>query len=160
MEAIKPLQNRGIPLYVRPFGDPSGAGSVIHSEMAGRIEVPVMILKRGQVLLSVRPQDFSFVLEERLAEIFALMERYGVKANLIQSSAVNLSVCVDASRRLGEVVERLADEGFRVVYNDDMELLTIRGYTEELAQRYGSGEGVFLTQRTRRTLRVVRRREN
>lgn len=156
-KTIKPLQNKSIPLLVRPFGSPWEAGTVIRSEMSGWVDVPVMILKRKQVLISIRPRDFSFVLEERLAEIFALLAQSGVKANLIQSSAVNLSVCVDASRRLEEVVGRLSSEGFRVVYNEDMELLTIRGYTPALLEKYTSGEGIYLVQKTRRTLRVVRR---
>jgi aspartate kinase len=157
-KTIKPLQNKGIPLYVRPFGAPAEAGSVVHGEMEGRIGVPVLILKHNQVLVSVRPRDFSFVLEERLAEIFELLASHGVRANLIQSSAVNLSLCVDASRRLGEVVGKLTAEGFRVVYNEGLELLTVRGYTPELLEKYASGTDILLMQKTRRTLRVVRRR--
>jgi aspartate kinase len=156
-KTIKPLQNKGIPLYVRPFGAPQQAGSVVHGAMAGRIEAPVLILKHNQVLISVRPQDFSFVLEDRLAEIFALLAEYGVKANLIQSSAVNLSLCVDSTRRLGEVVEKLISEGFRVVYNEGLELLTVRGYTPEILEKYASGDNIFLMQKTRRTLRCVRK---
>ncbi len=155
-KTIKPLQNKGIPLYVRPFGAPQEPGSVVHGQMAGRIAVPVSILKRNQVLVSVRPRDFSFVLEERLAEIFALMAEYGVRANLIQSSAVNLSMCVDASTHVAALVGRLTDEGFRVVYNEGLELITVRGYTSEQFEKYSSGEGVYLIQKTRRILRVVR----
>lgn len=159
-KTIKPLQNKGIPLYVRPFGAPQQKGSVVHGTMEGRIEVPVSILKREQVLVSVRPQDFSFVLEERLAEIFALMSEYGVRANLIQSSAVNLSLCVDAAAHVAELVERLTGEGFRVVYNEGLELLTVRGYTPEIFEKYSRGDGVYLLQKTRRTLRVVFRTDS
>ena len=156
-KTIKPLQNKAIPLHVKPFGSPWEAGTVIRSEMSAQIEMPVMILKRNQVLMSARPRDFSFVLEERLAEVFALFAECGVKVNLIQSSAVNLSMCVDNSRRLGEVVRRLAEEGFRVVYNDNVELLTVRGYTRELFEKHAAGDDIFLVQKTRRTFRVVRK---
>ena len=156
-KTIKPLQNKDIPLYVRSFAEPSAPGSVIRREMDGCIEVPILILKHDQVLLSIRPNDFSFVLEDRFSAIFSLLERHGVKINLIQSSAVNLSLSVDDSRHLPEVVEELRSCQFRVVYNNDMQLLTIRGYTTAMLEKYASGSDIYLTQKTRRTLRIVRR---
>lgn len=156
-KTIKPLQNKGIPLYVRPFGDLSKKGSVIKAEIASPVDVPVIIVRRNQVLVSIRPNDLSFVLEDRLGAIFSTLERYNIKPNLVQSSAVNLSLSVDRTRHLPEVEEELRREGYRVVYNDQMEMLTVRGYTPELLTQYGEGDGVFLSQRTRSTLRVVRR---
>ena len=155
-KTIKPLQNKNIPLYVRPFSDKEKPGSVIRGEMNGRIEAPILILKPNQVLLSIRPKDFSFVIEERMVPIFSLLEQYRIHTNLIQSSAVNLSVCVDASRHLEQVVERLQQE-FRVVYNSDMELLTIRGYTPPLYEKYAERSNAYLIQKTRKMVRIVRR---
>ena len=154
-KTIKPLQNKNIPLYVRPFGDPTKPGSVICASPPVPPGVPVRILKGRQVLISIRPKDFSFVLEERLADIFSVFGQYRQKINLIQSSAVNLSLCVDDSRYLERVVDALQTE-FRVVYNRDMELLTIRGYDQITYDRYAEAEGVFLVQKTRRTARIVR----
>lgn len=156
-KTIKPLQNKNIPLYVRSFVDPAKAGSVIKGETAQRISIPVLIIKHKQVLMSIRPRDFSFVLEERFAELFNLLSEYHVKVNCIQSSAVNLSICLDANRYLDEIVERLNSEGYRASYNTDMELLTIRGYTAEQLARYADTKDIYLAQRTRRTLRVVRK---
>lgn len=157
-KTIKPLQNKNIPLYVRPFSDKTKVGSVIKGEIQKAINVPILIVKHNQVLISVRPKDFSFVVEERLVEIFSLLERYGIKVNLIQSSAVNLSLCVDNSRHLDEVVHQLQSDDFRVVYNGDMELLTIRGYDSSQKDMYAEAEGVYLAQKTRRILRVVRKK--
>lgn len=154
-KTIKPLQNKNIPLYVRPFLDKAKPGSVIKGEMNGKIELPILILKRNQVLISIRPKDFSFVLEERFAEIFELLAQNDIKANLIQSSAVNLSLCVDAARNMDYVVELLQRE-FRVVYNRDMELLTIRGYNDILYNKYAQAGNVYLTQKTRKIVRMVR----
>ena len=155
-KTIKPLQNKNIPLYVRPFSDKRKPGSVIRGEMTGRIEAPILIFKPNQVLLSIRPKDFSFVIEERMVDIFSLLEQYHIHTNLIQSSAVNLSICVDASRQLKQVVERLQSE-FRVVYNSDMELLTIRGYTAPLYEKYAESSNAYLIQKTRKMVRIVRR---
>ena len=153
-KTIKPLQNKNIPLYVRPFGDKRKPGTVIRGTSAP-VTVPILILKKDQVFLTVRSRDFSFVLEERLADIFSVFGQYRQKINLIQSSAVNLSLCVDDSRYLERVVDALQTE-FRVVYNRDMELLTIRGYDQITYDRYAEAEGVFLVQKTRRTARIVR----
>lgn len=114
-----------------------------------------LILKQRQVLISIRPKDFSFVLDESLPEIFSVFNQYRQKINLIQSSAVNLSLCVDDSRYLERVVDTL-QTGFRVVYNKGMELLTVRGYDDASYRRFAGAEGVYLVQKTRRTMRVVR----
>ncbi len=155
-KTIKPLQNKHIPLYVRPFADPSAPGSVIKGSMEGTIDSPVLIVKHRQVLVSIRPRDFSFVLEDRLLDILHIFEENSVKVNLIQTSAVNLSLCVDECRTLQKALDMLARD-FRTVYNDGMELLTIRGYTPELYSQHTGGGEVYLTQSTRRIVRIVRK---
>lgn len=155
-KTIKPLQNKHIPLYVRPFSEPAKPGTVICGRIDRPIGVPIRILKQRQVLVSVRPKDFSFVLEERLADIFAVFNQYHLKINLIQSSAVNLSVCVDDSRYLERVIDTLQVD-FRVVYNQGVELLTVRGYDDDAYGRYADAPGVMLVQKTRRTVRLVRK---
>lgn len=155
-KTIKPLQNKNIPLFVRPFGNPGAVGSRIFPEKEGRIDTPVLILKKNQVLISVRPRDFSFVVEDKLPEIFELARIHNIKINLIQSSAVNLSLCVDNCRRLERFGTELRKQGFRVVYNERLELLTIRGYDERSLARHTSTDGIFLVQKTRRNARIVR----
>lgn len=157
-KTIKPLQNKGIPLHVKCFLDKDTPGSVIKGDISAAVDTPILILKHDQVLMTIRPRDFSFVLEERFVQIFSLLEDYNAKVNLIQSSAVNLSICMDATRHLDEMIEALHGEGFRASYNTGMELLTVRQYTPSQLQQFGEGEEVYLTQRTRRTLRVVRKR--
>lgn len=154
---IKPLQNKNIPLYVRPFGDKRKPGTVIRG-MSAHVEVPILILKRDQVLLTIRPRDFSFVLEEKFAAVFSLLERYRIKANLIHNSAVNLSLCVDNSWHIDEAAEALRETGLDVMKAENMELLTVRGYTDELWRRYAEGPQVFIRQATQSTVRVVRKR--
>lgn len=154
---IKPLQNKNIPLYVRPFGDKRKPGTVIRG-MSAPVTVPILILKKDQVLLTIRSRDFSFVLEEKFATIFSLLERFRVKTNLIHNSAVNLSLCVDNSWHIDEAVGALREAGFDVMRTVDMELLTIRGYTDELWRRYARGPQVFVRQATQSTVRIVRKR--
>ena len=81
-KTIKPLQNKNIPLYVRPFGDKSKPGTVINGE-AEHVTLPILIYKRNQVLLTIRSRDFSFVMEEKFAVIFSLLDRFRIKTNQI-----------------------------------------------------------------------------
>jgi aspartate kinase len=156
-KTIKPLQNKNIPLYVRPFGDKFASGSVIKGTIASPIEVPILILKRGQVLLTISPMDYSFVLEEKLGDIFAILADYNIKVNLVQTSAVNMSLSIDKSRRLNELLATLASNGFYVKYNEGMELLTIRGYTTPYLEKYSRNDDTYLAQRTRKIVRIVRK---
>ena len=155
-KTINPLQNKNIPLYVRPFGAKRTPGTVIR-RMSAPIEVPILILKKDQVLLTIRSRYFSFVLEEKFAAIFSLLERYRIKVNLVHNSAVNLSLCVDNSWHIDEAIQALRNEEFDVMKVENMELLTIRGYNGDLMERYASGPEVFLLQRTQSTARIVRK---
>lgn len=153
-KTIKPLENKHIPLYVRPFGSPSEAGSVIKAVTEKPIDVPVLILRKNQVLITIRPRDFSFVLEDSLSKAFLVMNKHRLKVSLIQSSAISISVCVDNSRYLAGALDELGND-FKVSYNENLELLTIRGINDEIVAETTSGRSILLTQRTRRSGRFL-----
>ena len=129
-KTIRPLENKHIPLLVKPFGDPTAAGSRIADDGIGPIGVPVYIWRKNQILITVRAKDFAFVLEESLSEIFDVIHRHRLKVSLIQSSAVTISVCVDNTRFVPEAIRELQAH-FDVTYNENLSLLTIRGTTPE-----------------------------
>jgi aspartate kinase len=153
-KTIKPLENKKIPLYVRPFGSPSEAGSVIKAETSKPIDVPILILRKNQVLVTVRPRDFSFVLEESLSKAFGIMNKHRLKISLIQSSAISISVCVDNSRYLAGALDELSNE-FRVNYNENLELLTIRGVNAEIEKQTTANRSILLAQHTRKSARFL-----
>ncbi len=153
-KTIKPLENKQIPLFVRPFGDPTAKGSVIKSTTEKPIDVPVLILRKNQVLVTIRPRDFSFILEESLSKAFAVMNKHRLKVSMIQSSAISISVCVDNTRYLSGALDELAND-FKVSYNENLELLTIRGITDEIIEKTTAGRDILLKQRTRRTGRFL-----
>ena len=158
-KTIKPLENKQIPLYVRPFGNPTEAGSVIKSTTSSPIEIPVLILRKNQVLITVRPRDFSFVLEESLSKAFTILNKNRMKISLIQSSAISISVSVDNTRYLSGALDELGNE-FKVNYNTGLELLTIRGINDEILSKNTKGREILLTQKTRRIGRFLMREEN
>ncbi len=159
-KTIKPLQNKNIPLYVRPFGAPDKPGSCIcRWDDYVPPRVPVLILKRSQVLLSVEPKDFSFAMEESLEKVFTALNRHRQKVNMVQSSAVRISVSVDASRYFDDLVNDLKQD-FAVRYNDNLELLTIRGYTWDIVERESLGYTIYIKQQTRRSIKLLRGRSS
>ena len=155
-KTIKPLQNKNIPLYVRPFGDKTKPGTVINSETP-HVTIPIMIYKPNQVLLIIRSKDFSFVMEEQFGEIFSMLDSYRIKTHLINNSAVDLGLCVDASWHIDELTKALEEEGYQVEKTEDVGLLTIRNYNSELYDRYVHGQQHIIRQVNPESVRVVLR---
>lgn len=152
-KTIRPLENKRIPLYVKPFGDPTAAGSVIY-DTDKKIDVPVYIWRDNQTLITMRAKDFSFVLEESLSHIFDIIHRNRLKVSMIQSSAITISVSVDTSRYIDEALKELGAD-YRVTYNGGLSLLTIRGTTPEILATEQKNRTILLSQKTRRTARLL-----
>ena len=155
-KTIKPLQNKNIPLYVRPFGDKTKPGTVINGE-AEHVTIPIMIYKPNQVLLIIRSKDFSFVMEEQFGEIFSLLDSYRIKTHLINNSAVDLGLCVDASWHIDELIKALEEENYQVEKHEDVGLLTIRNYNDALYDCYVHGQEHIIRQVNPESVRVVLR---
>ncbi|MGM9837440.1 MAG: aspartate kinase [Paludibacteraceae bacterium] len=158
-KTIRPLENKHIPLYVKPFAEPTAAGSVISAEVKRPIQVPVYIWRKNQILITMRAKDFAFVLEESLSCIFDCIRHHRLRVSLIQSSAVTISVCVDSSRYVEEAIRQLSKD-YLVTYNEGLSLLTIRGTTPEIIAHETQGRTILLSQTTRRTARFVMRENN
>ena len=154
-KTIKPLQQKNIPLYVRPFNNKSASGSVITGDVERAFQ-PIMIQKSNQVLLKLHSRDLSFVLEERFAKVFTTFDSHRIKINLVHNSAVNLYMAVDASWHIDDAISELCAEGFDVEKRDDVELVTIRYYNDELYRRYAFDERIVIKQTTPHSLRFVR----
>ena len=153
-KTIRPLENKHIPLFVRPFMQPELPGTIIKAAPTPPVSVPVYIWRKEQVLITMRAKDFSFVLEDSLPQIFDVIRSCRLKVSLIQSSAVTVSVCVDNSRSLSRAIQLLG-EHFAVTYNEHLSLLTIRGTTPELLEKEQHGRTILLSQLTRRTAKFV-----
>lgn len=75
---------------------------------------------------------------------------------LIQSSAISISICFDNSRYLQRALDELAND-YKVSYNEDLELLTIRGTNPKIIQSSTEGREILLQQRTRKIARFLMR---
>jgi len=153
-KTIKPLQNKNIPLYVRSFILPNEPGTVIH-QSDKRIEVTSYIFKTDQLLISIQPRDFSFIGEDNLSRIFSLFSEYNVHINMMQISAISFSITVNNDRlKIPLILEKLSEE-FKVLYNADVQLLTIRNYNPETIQNLVGDKEVLIEQRSRFTAQFV-----
>lgn len=157
-KTIKPLQNKNIPLIVKSFLDPGGKGTLITDEPTLRRIVPVFIRKEDQILISILPKDFSFVMGDNLSRIFQLFLGQGIKVNLVEASAVSIDVCVDDEKiKVDALLDTLKDE-YSAIYNENVEMLSVRHYTPEAVERITTGREILLEQRTRSTVRFVVRK--
>ena len=75
----------------------------------------------------------------------------------MQNSAVSFSICVDSDPRRIEQLRALLKEGYEVRYNENLELLTMRHYDENVVSKLVKGKEVLMEQRSRQTLRLVLR---
>lgn len=156
-KTIKPLQNKNIPLFVKSFISPNDNGTIIQSSTDQDANIPSFIFKMNQVLISFSPKDFSFIMEDSLGRLFNYFADKNVKINLMQNSALNFSICVDAEKiHLDQLIKDLS-EAFEIKYNDSLELVTIRHYNDKTIERITENKFILLEQKTRQTARIVMR---
>ncbi|HOW10661.1 MAG TPA: aspartate kinase [Bacteroidales bacterium] len=158
-KTIKPLHNKNIPLHVRSFIAPEEKGTVVKSDNVLKHGLPVFIKKENQIMVSLVPRDFSFAMGENLSRIFYLFIRHGIKVNIVEASAVSIDVCIDDDRpKVESLIKDLGTE-FSTVYNENVEMLSIRHYTPEAIERITRGREILLEQKTRSTVRYVARKD-
>ncbi len=157
-KTIKPLQNKQIPLFVKSFIDPIAAGTVIQSSMDYDHLVPSFIFKLDQVLFSITPKDFSFIVEENLSDIFEILSKSGIKINLMQNSALSFSFAVDQNKINIDAVLNLFKDKYEVKFNAKLELITIRHYDDATIAKMIQNKTVLIEQKTRQTVRFLARK--
>jgi aspartate kinase len=153
-KTIKPLANKSIPLYVRSFDDPEQTPTEIYGTARGDLE-PTIILKKNQCLFTFRVRDYTFVDERSLARIFNTMHDLDISLNILQSSAITISVCFDFKQaHINALFEQLQDQ-FSLQYLTDLELITLKNYNEDYLQKYRPQQEIILEQRSRRNCRFL-----
>jgi aspartate kinase len=152
-KTIKPLQNKGIPLYVKSFLQPDAEGTVIHNQNINHLP-PIIVYKNNQALIELSSKDFSFVNEGLNTEVEELFQQVKFKPNLTQIAAISLLYVVDDQQNKIESFAFKAAEKFDVKVTKDLTLLTIRHYTSELINELTTGK-VLLLQQTPETAQVL-----
>lgn len=146
---IKPLENRNIPLFVRPFSDPAARGTLISSDPELHPLACSIIRKKDQILLTLIPKDMSFISEGHVHSIMGALCDLGLHINLMQSSALHFSLCLDNGTGIVDGLGERLGPTFHIRYNEHLTLLTLRRFSEEDIQLHTRGQEVVMEQRSR-----------
>ncbi len=156
-KTLQPLQKIGVPLKVCAFYAPETSPTLIDAGEENDADIPKIILKEHQTLLSISSRDLSFMAEENLKTVFSAFSRHKIHINLMQNSAVSFSVCFDENPEKCEaVIESLKDE-FVLKYNEGLQLLTVRHDDGKMLQKFTHHKQIFLSQKNRTTQQVLMR---
>jgi len=154
-KTIKPLQNKNIPLYIKSFIDPDATGSVIQESTEFDQLVPSYIFKANQVLISITPRDFSFVVEDNLKEIFSILSDHAIRIHMMENSAISFSICIDKDDYKQKLLFDDLQKAYQVRYNENLTLITVRHYDENYLQSLVKDKEIILEQRSRHTVRMI-----
>jgi len=133
-KTIKPLQNKGIGLAVRSFVDLHNKGTIIR-KTNNTLPISSFIFKVNQVLISILPKDYSFIVEDNFSHIFNVFAKHRLKINMMHNSAVSFSVSVDYDEQnIVSLIKELKKQ-YDVEFLRDLELVTIRYHNPHTMER-------------------------
>ena len=145
-KTIKPLQNKNINLYVKSFIDPEAPGTLV-GNLAYEKLTPSFIFKMDQVLIRTSPLDFSFINENNLEEIFGILNKHGMRINLMQNSAISFKMIVNNDKRKLRLVVDELEKTYKVAYQTGLELVTIRYFDQSTIDRVMMNKELIMEQR-------------
>ena len=154
-KTLQPLQSKEIPLYVKSFINPLLPGTSVSKGAHLEPETPCFIVKKNQLLLSLSSIDFSFIMEENISEIFALLHKYKMKVSLIQNSAISFSVCIEDKFSHFTDLKNVLAKRFKISYNENVSLYTIRHFTDKAVKMVEKDKTVLVKQMSRETMQIV-----
>lgn len=154
-KTLQPLQRKEIPLFVKSFVNPLLPGTKVSKGADLEPHTSCFIVKKNQLLISLSSIDFSFIMEENISEIFALFHHYKIKVSLIQNTAISFSVCIEDKFGHFPELKTILSKKFKVSYNENVSLYTIRHFTEKAAQMVEQNKTVLVKQISRETMQVV-----
>ncbi|WP_297334540.1 aspartate kinase, partial [Flavobacterium sp.] len=154
-KTLQPLQRKEIPLYVKSFINPLLPGTSVSKGADLEPHTSCYIVKKNQLLISLSSLDFSFIMEENISEIFSLLHKYKMKVHLIQNSAISFSVCADDKFGNFAELKSILDRKFKVTYNENVSLYTIRHFTDKSAKAIAQDKDILVRQVSRETMQIV-----
>ena len=155
-KTLQPLQRKEIPLYVKSFENPQNNGTAVSKGKTLHPEVPCYIVKNDQTLLKLSSKDFSFMVEDNISEIFALLHQYQMRVEMIQNSAISFSICIyNKYGKLEPLLEAFKTK-FKVKVTDGVSLYTIRHFDKPAINFIKNKVGeILVEQRTTDTAQFV-----
>ena len=153
-KTIKPLENKNIPLFVRPFDQPSLFGTKISASETHFLP-PIIVVEPEQVLLQISTRDFSFVAEEHLSEIFDQIAKHRIKVNMMRNTAVSFIICVkNEPDKLDKMMKDL-EMSFHLSMEEGLDLITVRHANQGVLEQLRKGKEIILEEKFGDTDRMV-----
>jgi aspartate kinase len=154
-KTLQPLERKEIPLLVRSFINPKGAGTRVAKGIHLVPLIPCFIVKKDQILVSISALDFSFMVENNLSYIFQKLHDYQLKVNLIQNSAISFSVCIDNKFKNFDAFYNVLKEEFKIEVHKGVDLYTVRHFNDKAVASIEEKGKSLLTQVNKETLQIV-----
>jgi aspartate kinase len=154
-KTIKPLAIKNIPLEVRSFDEPNQPSTLIFNCGDNELSSSI-IFKKNQCLFSFKVVDYTFIDEGHLATIFKALHDLNLPVNMMQNSAISISVCFTYDKSKVESLLKLLEGKFTMYYNDGLKLITIKNFTPYALSEYTPAkERILMEQRTRNNYRAL-----
>lgn len=154
-KTIQPLKSKGIPLYVKSFVNPDADGTVVSNAAHDETELPFFIFKDKQSLVKISTRDFSFIVEDNLKNIFAVLSEKNITVNLMQNSAISFSLCVNTDADKLADLQNALEGQFKVKITAGVELVTVRNHNPQALQKAIGDKKLLLEQKTENVLQMV-----
>ena len=153
-KTIKPLANKNIPLLVKSFEKPELPGTLI-DEGGPHPLYPTFVVKDDQCLISFLAKDLAFINERNLSIIFHMLDMLNIKINMMQNSAVSLTICVDnRTTKIKKLIDALKND-FSIRFNENLRLITVKNYSPASIIQVSKEKKILVEQRTRNTFQIV-----
>lgn len=154
-KTIKPLANKKIPLHVRSFVDSLKPGTCIGDFDIAHPQ-PAVIFKADQSLIRFEAKDLSNINQRTLSQLISTISDLNIKINMMMNTAVSFSVCINtAPVKINKVIDKLTGE-FDIRLQDNLELVTLKNYTQETIEQFYTKESVVFELKTQRNFQFVR----
>ncbi|MFT6959149.1 MAG: aspartate kinase [Polaribacter sp.] len=154
-KTLQPLERKEIPLLVRSFINPKGAGTRVTKGTNLVPLIPCFIVKKNQILVSISALDFSFMVENNLSYIFQKLHDYQLKVNLIQNSAISFSVCIDNKFKNFDAFYNVLKKEFKIEVHKGVDLYTVRHFNDKAVVSIEEKGKSLLTQVNKETIQIV-----
>lgn len=153
-KTIKPLAQKGIPLYVKSFETPEAEGTIIEECQVPNL-APAIIHKEKQTVISFKISDFSFINEHHIHMIFDHVKRLNLSINLMQNSAITFTICMDDDPKRREQLRTALMEEFSIYYNEGLEMITVKNYNQATIDELMIDKQIIIEQRSRNNFQMV-----
>jgi len=157
-KTMQPLRQKGIPFYVKSFIDPKGEGTEIQNRLMLEPFVPCYIVKKNQNLLTLTTCDFSFITEEKISQIFNLLHDLKIKVNMMQNSAITLSLCLEDKFNQIDMLTDQLKLNYKIEWEKEVSLYTLRHFDEKSSYSFYKGNEL-LRQIIKNTLQIIVKEE-